>query len=251
MRPTKRLRDRASRCGTPARRRRSPLIAYTPTGVEGVSGVRGLPRLAMHLVLYQSVCGSTDKDGIGRGLLLEPSRYIERVADRSPGQLRVVYQRADHHVPRVQSQAERYAVRYGAKRVRRVQTLTQLEGRQHRPAGMVLLCHRRSEQGQEALTGDLEEGTAVALHHVVGQHQDGTHQVVHGFRPQSHRQGRSLGQSPAQHSDLFVFPFFFFPPPLIPWPSPASGRREERRARAGGASSTGRCSRASTAATKR
>ena len=164
---------------------------------RGYLGCEGLPRLALHLVLYQSVCGSTDKDGIGRGLLLEPSRYMERVANCSVGQLRVVYQGADHHGPRVQSQAERYAVRLLAKRVRRVQTLTQLEGRQHRPAGMVLLRHRRPKQGQEALAGDLEEGAVVALHRVLDQRQHGAHQVVHGLRPQARRQGGRLGQCPA------------------------------------------------------
>ena len=85
---------------------------------------------------------------------------MERVANRSVRQLWVVYQGADHHGPRVQSQADRDVVRLPPERVRRVQTLTQLEGRQHRPAGMVLLRHRRPKQGQEALAGDLEEGAA-------------------------------------------------------------------------------------------
>ena len=153
VRPTKRLRGRASRRGTPARRRRRPRIAYTSTGVEGISGVAS--RLALHLVLYQSVCGSADKDGIGRGLLLEPSRYMERVANRSVGQLWVVYRGRPPRAPcAVPGGPRRCAA--AAKRVRRVQTLTQLKGRQHRPASMVLLRYRRPKQGQEALAGDLE-----------------------------------------------------------------------------------------------
>jgi hypothetical protein len=131
---------------------------------------------------------------------------MKRIANRSVGQVWVVYQGADHHGPCMQSQAEHYAVRLLAKRIRHVQLLTQFKGRQHRPAGMVLLRHRRPEQSQEALAGDLEEGAAVALHRVLDQHQDGTHQVVHGLRSQARRQGVSLGQRPAQYSDLFMFP---------------------------------------------
>ena len=120
---------------------------------------------------------------------------MERVANRSVGQMWVVYQGADHHGPRVQSQADRDAVRLLAKRVRRVQTLTQLKGRQHRPAGMVLLRYRRPKQGQEALAGDLEEG-AVALHRILDQRQHGAHQVVHGLRPQARRQGGARPDAP-------------------------------------------------------
>ena len=63
-----------------------PETAYHVQGHQGGGIEReDLPCLALHLVLYQAVCGSTDKDGIGYGLLLEPSRYMECVANRSAG----------------------------------------------------------------------------------------------------------------------------------------------------------------------
>jgi hypothetical protein len=51
----------------------------------------------------------------------------------------------------VQPQAERDAVRLPSERVRCVQPLAQLEGGQHGPSGMILVCQRRPKQRQEAL----------------------------------------------------------------------------------------------------
>ena len=143
---------------------------------------------------------------VGRGLVLEPRGQGQRVAHRRVGPLRVVPQGADDHGSRVQSQAERDALRLPLERVGGVQTLTQLKSRQHRPPGIILVRHRRPKQRQEALAGDLEEGAIIALHRVLDQRQDIAHQMVYCFRPQVRRQGGRLGQSPTQHGNLFVFP---------------------------------------------
>jgi hypothetical protein len=51
----------------------------------------------------------------------------------------------------VEPQAERYAVRLPTDRVGHAQALAELEGRQHGLSGMILLCHWRPKQRQEAL----------------------------------------------------------------------------------------------------
>jgi hypothetical protein len=48
------------------------------------------------------------------------------------------------------------------------QALTQLERRQYRSSGMILLGYGRPEHRREALTGSVEEGARVSLHHLLG-----------------------------------------------------------------------------------
>ena len=111
----------------------------------------GLAHLALHLVLHQRIGGGTDEESVGRCPLLEPCRQLEGSASRGVGPLRLVRQRAHHHRPGVEPQADRHAVRLPTDRVGHAQALAQLEGRQHRPSGMVLLRHWRPKQRQEAV----------------------------------------------------------------------------------------------------
>ena len=111
----------------------------------------GLAHLALHLVLHQRVGGGADEAGVGRGPLLEPCRQLEGIASRGVGPLWLVRQRAHHHRPGVEPQVDRHAVRLPTHRIGYAQALAQLEGRQHRPSGMVLLCHRRPKQRHEAV----------------------------------------------------------------------------------------------------
>ena len=129
----------------------------------------GLAHLALHLILHQCVGGGADQEGVGRGPLLEACRELEGVTRRDVGSLRLVRQRAHHHRPGMQPQANGHVVQLPTDRVRHAQALAELEGRQHGPSGMVLLCHRRPKQRQEAVAGDLSEGALVALHRVLGQ----------------------------------------------------------------------------------
>ena len=50
-----------------------------------------------------------------------------------------------------------------------VQALVQLERRQHRPPGMILLGHGRAKDGREALTRRGDEGALIGLQHLLGQ----------------------------------------------------------------------------------
>ena len=128
-------------------------------------------RLALHLVLHQRVGGGADEHDIGRRLLLELCRQMQGIASRDVGPLWLVRQRAHHHRPGVQPQAERDAVRLPAQRIRGAQTLAQLEGCEHRPAGVVFLRHGCPKHRQKARAGDLDDRAVVALHRLMGQRQ--------------------------------------------------------------------------------
>ena len=59
--------------------------------------------------------------------------------------------------------------------------LLQLEGRQHRPSGMVFLRHGGTEERHKAVVEPLRERPRIALHHVLCQGEEGPHQAIHRF----------------------------------------------------------------------
>jgi hypothetical protein len=151
-----------------------------------------LARLALDLILHERVGGGAHEDGVGRCTLLEPGRPMESGAHRV-GLLRRIRPRTYHHGPAVQPQAQHHTGRLATKRGGSVHTLTQLAGCQHGSAGMVLLRHRGPKQRQEALAGDVEQGTVIALHRLLGQRQHVVHQAVHRLRSEPCSQGRRFG----------------------------------------------------------
>jgi hypothetical protein len=86
-----------------------------------------------------------------------------------------------------------------------MQALAQLEGCQHRPPGMILLGHGRAKHGSEAFTGCESEGPCVVLHHLLSQAHHRLEQAIPALRAQPCRQGRRLGQRPAENSHQLVF----------------------------------------------
>ena len=118
-------------CAAPWHARPPPQeAAYRVYGHRGGRPIQreGLARLALHLVLHQRIGGGADEAGVGRGPLLEPGRQLEGVARRGVGPLRLVRQRAHHHRPGVQPQADRHAVRLPTDRVGHAQALAQIKG---------------------------------------------------------------------------------------------------------------------------
>ena len=83
--------------------------------------------------------------------------------------------------------------------------LTQIEGCQHRPPGMILLGHRRAKHSREALTGRESEGARIGLHHLLDQSHHRLEQAIPALRAQPCRQGRRLGQRSAENSHQLVF----------------------------------------------
>jgi hypothetical protein len=152
----------------------------------------GIAHLTLHFILHQRIGSGADQDSGRRGLLLEPGCHMEG-GTRRVGPLQRVRQRSHHHWPAVQPQTERHAGRLLPQRLEGVPALAQIEGCQHSPAGMILLRSRCPKQRQEALVRDLEEGALIALHRLLGERQHIAHEVVHGLRPQPHRQGQHLG----------------------------------------------------------
>ena len=86
-----------------------------------------------------------------------------------------------------------------------LQALAQLEGGQHRPAGMILLGHGRAKHGREAFTGREGEGAGVVVQHLLGQAHHRLEQAIQPLRTQPRRQGGRLGQRPAEDGDQLVF----------------------------------------------
>jgi hypothetical protein len=85
------------------------------------------------------------------------------------------------------------------------QALTQFEGRQYRPAGMILLCHGNAEDRGKAVMGRLGQGTCVAQQYLLGQRHHGLEQTIPRFRTQPRHQGGRFGQRPTKDRHQLIF----------------------------------------------
>ena len=183
--------------------------------LHGIHGHgRGLPvqgegavGCSPHLRVHQLIGRGAQQDHPRGGLLLEPRGDVQGRADRRGQPLRVLPQVAHHHQTRMQPYAEGEDTP-GELRAQGggvVQALAQLEGGQHRPPGMILLGHGDTKHGREALTGRQGEGALIVVEHLLGQSHHRLQQAIPPLRAQPRRQGRRVGQRPAEDGDQLAF----------------------------------------------
>jgi hypothetical protein len=84
------------------------------------------------------------------------------------------------------------------------QLLLQGEGRQHRPARVVFVRHRGTEQGDETINSILDDAAPIALHRGLSACQERLHKAMHRFGTEPCGQGGGLDQATAQDGDLLV-----------------------------------------------
>ena len=82
--------------------------------------------------------------------------------------------------------------------------LLQPQGREHGPAGVVLVGDGRAEQGHEAVAQELVDRPLVAVDLAQGQLEEPVQQEVHGLRSQPLRQGGRAHQVAEEHGDLLA-----------------------------------------------
>ena len=211
----------------PADERRLARGRHAPHGVLG-DQAHGLPRrhplrLALQverlelLVPDRGVRGAhgalADGDAARRGRALKPGGDVHGVAGDGVG----VADRAGEHLAGVHAHAQREV---GARRqavVHLGHRVLHAEPRAHRPLGIVLVGHRRAEDGHDVVADVLVDGAAVALDLPAEAHERTVHERLHRLRVHPLGEGRVAGQVGEQDRDLAA---------LLGWDlgSPARGR---------------------------
>jgi len=149
------------------------------------------PWLNLHVLLYQRLRRCTEQRHTWRRELPQPQSHSRRLSCGRVEPLRVSSEAVHHHPTRVQAQTQDQGLRWCLAAVGsgHVYLRVQREPRQGRPLSMILLCHRRAKQRDEALTAKFDEAPSIAAQNLLDNGEHCLHVPMHRLRPQTLRQG--------------------------------------------------------------
>ena len=167
--------------------------------VEGAAGLK------LHLLWHELLGRLADKNGAGRRQCPQPGGEVHGLPHRRVESLRLTAEAADHHQAGVHPAAELEGT--GSPTVTLLRALSEVQGGQHRPPGVILMRHGRAKQRQQAVCRELRDGPLVLLHDRLGGREEPLHQAMHRLRPHTRREHHCLGHAAAEHGHGFVLRF--------------------------------------------